>query len=66
MTAEPLDELDSRVECPLLRAGDAGWDDAVLIWNGMVAKTPRTPPPADLGRPRRCGGRGSRVTTVCC
>ena len=40
MTAEQLDELDSRVECPLLRAGDAGWDDAVLIWNGMVAKTP--------------------------
>src|SRR5215218_4842219 len=40
MTAEQLDELDSRVECLLLRAGDAGWDDAVLIWNGMVAKTP--------------------------
>jgi FAD/FMN-containing dehydrogenase len=40
LTAEQLDELDSRVECPLLRAGDAGWDDAVLIWNGMVAKTP--------------------------
>ena len=40
LTAEQLHELDSRVECPLLRAGDAGWDDAVLIWNGMVAKAP--------------------------
>ena len=25
---------------PLLRPGDAGWDDAVLIWNGMVARAP--------------------------
>jgi FAD/FMN-containing dehydrogenase len=40
LSAERLDELDSRVERPLLRAGDAGWDDAVLVWNGMVAKTP--------------------------
>ena len=40
LTSEQLDELDSRVEGPLLRAGDAGWDDAVLIWNGMVAKAP--------------------------
>jgi FAD/FMN-containing dehydrogenase len=40
LTSEQLDELDSRVECPLLSAGDAGWDDAVLVWNGMVAKAP--------------------------
>ena len=40
LTAEQLDELDSRVGCPVLRAGDVGWDDAVLIWNGMVAKAP--------------------------
>jgi FAD/FMN-containing dehydrogenase len=40
LTSERLDELDSRLECPLLRAGDEGWDDAVLIWNGMVAKAP--------------------------
>jgi FAD/FMN-containing dehydrogenase len=39
LTSE-LDDLDSRVECPLLRAGDAGWDDAVLVWNGMVARVP--------------------------
>jgi hypothetical protein len=65
LAAEQLDELDSRVECPLLRAGDAGWDDAVLIWNGMVAKPPhssssRPRPPTSLRR------SGSRVTTVCC
>jgi FAD/FMN-containing dehydrogenase len=40
LTAEQLDALASRVGCPVLRAGDAGWDDAVLIWNGMVAKAP--------------------------
>ena len=40
LTAEQLHELESRVECPLLRPGDADWDDAVLIWNGMVAKAP--------------------------
>jgi FAD/FMN-containing dehydrogenase len=34
------EQLDSRIECRLLRAGAAGWDDAVLIWNGMVAKVP--------------------------
>ena len=34
------EQLDSRVECPMLRAGDAGWEDAVLVWNGMVAKAP--------------------------
>jgi FAD/FMN-containing dehydrogenase len=40
LTSEQLDALDPRVECPLLRAGDAGWDDAVLVWNGMVARAP--------------------------
>ncbi len=24
----------------VVRPGDAGWDEAVLIWNGMVARTP--------------------------
>jgi FAD/FMN-containing dehydrogenase len=40
LTAERLGELASRVACRLLRAGDAGWDDAVLVWNAMVAKAP--------------------------
>jgi FAD/FMN-containing dehydrogenase len=40
LTSEQLDELGARVGCPALRAGDVGWNDAVLIWNGMVAKAP--------------------------
>jgi FAD/FMN-containing dehydrogenase len=40
LTREQLDELESRVEGSLLRAGDEGWDDAVLVWNGMVARFP--------------------------
>jgi FAD/FMN-containing dehydrogenase len=40
LTPKRLDDLSSRVRSPLLRAGDAGWDDAVLIWNGMVVKVP--------------------------
>jgi FAD/FMN-containing dehydrogenase len=26
---------------PVLRPGDPGWGDAVLVWNGMVATEPR-------------------------
>jgi FAD/FMN-containing dehydrogenase len=40
LTAEQLDDLDRRVGCAVLRAGDAGWGDAVQVWNGMVAKAP--------------------------
>jgi FAD/FMN-containing dehydrogenase len=40
LTSSWLDGLDSRVEGGLLREGDEGWDDAVLIWNGSVATTP--------------------------
>jgi FAD/FMN-containing dehydrogenase len=40
LASEQLGDLDARVEGPLLRAGDEGWDDAVLVWNGMVAKAP--------------------------
>jgi FAD/FMN-containing dehydrogenase len=40
LTAEQLDDLDSQLTGRLLRAGDEGWDDALLIWNGMVAKVP--------------------------
>jgi FAD/FMN-containing dehydrogenase len=35
-----LEELDSRLEGRLLREGDDGWDEVVLIWNAMVAKRP--------------------------
>jgi FAD/FMN-containing dehydrogenase len=40
LTSEQLGDLDSQVAGRLLRAGDEGWDDALLIWNGMAAKVP--------------------------
>ncbi|CAN5396481.1 FAD-binding oxidoreductase [soil metagenome] len=40
LTSEQLGDLDSGVAGRLLRAGDEGWDDALLIWNGMVATAP--------------------------
>jgi FAD/FMN-containing dehydrogenase len=40
LTAEQLDDLDSRIQGRLLCAGDEGWDEAVLLWNAMVARTP--------------------------
>lgn len=40
LTPEQLDDLDSCIEGRLLRVGDEGWDDAILIWNGMVATAP--------------------------
>jgi FAD/FMN-containing dehydrogenase len=40
LATKQLDELDSRIQGRLLRAGDQGWDEAVLTWNAMVARTP--------------------------
>jgi FAD/FMN-containing dehydrogenase/SAM-dependent methyltransferase len=40
LTPEQLDDLDSQVVGRLLRAGDDGWDDPLLIWNGMAAEVP--------------------------
>lgn len=40
VTVQQLDDLDSRVDGSLLRTGDQGWDEAVLVWNGIVAKLP--------------------------
>ena len=40
LTSKQLEDLDSRIEGSLLCAGDDGWDDAVLVWNAMVAKVP--------------------------
>ena len=40
LSAQELGALASRVRGPLLRVGDDGWDEAVLVWNGMVAKVP--------------------------
>ena len=40
LAPEQLDELEAQLAGRLLRAGDEGWDDAVLVWNGMVAAVP--------------------------
>ena len=40
LSPQQLGAFTSRVEGPLLRAGDDGWAEAVLIWNGMVAEVP--------------------------
>jgi len=35
-----IEALAARLDGPLLRAGDDGWDEAVLIWNAMAATIP--------------------------
>ena len=40
LTPDQLDAFRLRVKGPILDAGDDGWNDAVLVWNGMAAKTP--------------------------
>ncbi len=40
LTTQQLEDLASRLGGPLLRTGDEGWDEAILIWNAMAAKTP--------------------------
>jgi FAD/FMN-containing dehydrogenase len=40
LTSEQMGDLDSRVQGRLLVAGDEGWNDAVSIWNGMMARLP--------------------------
>jgi len=39
MTTE-VQALSPHFDGPVLRPGDDGWDEAVLVWNGMVDKTP--------------------------
>jgi FAD/FMN-containing dehydrogenase len=40
LTSKQLGDLNARVKGRLLQAGDDGWADVVLIWNGLVAKVP--------------------------
>jgi FAD/FMN-containing dehydrogenase len=40
LSSTQLEGLESQIDGQLLRAGDADWDEAVRIWNGMVTKTP--------------------------
>ncbi|MEK8227220.1 FAD-binding oxidoreductase [Oerskovia sp. M15] len=57
LTDEQLEGLASRVAGPLVRAGDEGWDEAVQLWNGDVAKQP-----ALVVRPRDARDVASVVT----
>ena len=40
LTEPELDDLQSAIVGPLLRADDDGWDEAVLVWNGLAATLP--------------------------
>jgi FAD/FMN-containing dehydrogenase len=40
LTSTQLEHLDARLAGRLLRKGDGGWDEAILIWNRMVARVP--------------------------
>ena len=57
LTPKQIDDLETRLDGPLLRPGDEGWDDAVLMWNGMVTKAPALVIQPNVG-PRRRRGRG--------
>ena len=40
LTAEQLTGLDAQIAGEMLLPGDRRWDDAVSLWNSMVARTP--------------------------
>ncbi|SNR59786.1 FAD/FMN-containing dehydrogenase [Haloechinothrix alba] len=40
LTSTELEQLSSRIDGPLLTAGDAGWDEATVLWNATVTKKP--------------------------
>ncbi|MBW1599201.1 FAD-binding oxidoreductase [Streptomyces sp. JJ38] len=40
LTSARIEQLGTRLEGPLLAAGDEGWDEAVEVWNAMVTARP--------------------------
>lgn len=40
LTSDQVERFSTALEGRLLVAGDEGWDEAVLVWNAMVAKRP--------------------------
>ena len=62
LTPQQLDDLAARIDGPLLRPGDEGWNDAVLVWNGMAARIP-----ALVAQPTSapsCGRSRARMATA--
>ena len=41
LTDEAVEAFRQRLRGPLLAAGDAGFEEATLVWNAMIDKTPR-------------------------
>ncbi|WP_370409577.1 FAD-binding oxidoreductase [Streptomyces fradiae] len=40
LTSARIEQLGTRLDGPVLMAGDEGWDEAVLLWNAMVTARP--------------------------
>ncbi|MCX2181176.1 FAD-binding oxidoreductase [Streptomyces sp. SKN60] len=40
LTSAQIQQLGTRLDGPVLIAGDEGWDEAVLLWNAMVTAKP--------------------------
>src|SRR5688572_16343991 len=40
MSAAQLRELGQQISGRIVERGDASWNDAIQVWNGLVAKTP--------------------------
>ncbi len=68
LSSARLEDLETRLEGPILRVGDPGWNDAVLIWNGMVAVTPglvvQPVSPADVATAVRFAGQHGLALSV--
>jgi FAD/FMN-containing dehydrogenase len=56
LTSDSLDAFRSSLRGPLLRPGDADYDEARLIWNGMMDRRPALI--------ARCHGTGDVISTV--
>jgi hypothetical protein len=57
VTPEQIGTLESQAGGRLIRAGEEGWDKAVLLWNGMIAEAPALV--LQPGDARRCRHRGA-------
>src|SRR5580704_15255045 len=67
---EVYSSLHRRFKGDLLRPGDAGYDDARIVWNGMVARKPgliaRCTDVSDVQNAVRAGSAAGILTAVRC